>query len=495
MSSRLAKAKAESSEEEEEELLSMKGSEEEEEEEEDDRKPAAKEEEDDDDDPIPPEDDGAEEDSATEVAADDEVTLSTGSTPGNQYSGYLNFTVKAHAEVYKLAIMPLSTKLYDLMPAGLLNFVENVKDRADLNGWSGYAGIFTMVTMDEKGNDVVRSVLDSYASIPLEEIQVSEMMALTQKRSRAGQDTGMVFQCLMASITPGAQERVRMHVRDYTLDGKRSGVCLFKVITRLSSANYNGTVTVLRNQLQKLDTWVTSNGDNIIALNQFVRETLARLASYGQESLDMIPNLFRGYEQVKNTEFKQYISWKKQVYDEGTDPLTHDALMNCAEIKYTGLVEQGQWEQTNDDKNIVALTAQVKRLTQQIRNKKGEGKKTKSKVDRKRGDRKPSARKTDPEWLRNQVAPAGDRLTKPRPFNGKIWWWCSKETSGKCDGKWRLHKPSDCKGFAAKRTEASAKRVGEPTSEAKGSKTSKNTTNSTAAPAVASLQLASSDSE
>jgi hypothetical protein len=382
------------------------------------------------------------------------------------------------------------------MPAGLLNFVENVKDRADINGWSGYAGIFTMVTMDEKGNDVVRSVLDSYASIPLEEIQVSEMMALTQKRSRAGQDTGMVFQCLMASITPGAQERVRMHVQDYTLDGKRSGVCLFKVITRLSSANYNGTVTNLRNQLQKLDTWVVSNGDNVIALNQYVRETLARLASYGQKSLDMVPNLFRGYDAVKNTEFKQYMTWKKQVYDEGTDPLTHDALMNLAEIKYTGLVEQGRWEQTSEDQQIVALSAQVKRLSQQIRgHKKGERKKTKGKAERKRDDRKPSARKSDPEWLRNQVAPAGDRLTKPRPFNGKIWWWCSKETSGKCDGKWRLHKPSDCKGYAVKRTEATAKRVGEPTSEAKGAKTSKNPTNSTAAPAVASLQLASSDSE
>jgi hypothetical protein len=33
-------------------------------------------------------------------------------------------------------------------------------------------------------------------------------------------------------------------------------------------------------------------------------------------------------------------------------------------------------------------------------------------------------------------------------FEGNKWWWCSKETGGKCDGKLRKHKPENCQGSA-----------------------------------------------
>ena len=35
-------------------------------------------------------------------------------------------------------------------------------------------------------------------------------------------------------------------------------------------------------------------------------------------------------------------------------------------------------------------------------------------------------------------------------YKKKTWHWCSPETSGQCDGKWRRHKAKDCMGKAHK---------------------------------------------
>lgn len=45
-------------------------------------------------------------------------------------------------------------------------------------------------------------------------------------------------------------------------------------------------------------------------------------------------------------------------------------------------------------------------------------------------------------------APPESEFHKPREWNGKEWWFCGKETGGKCNGEYRRHKPSECKGKA-----------------------------------------------
>ena len=36
----------------------------------------------------------------------------------------------------------------------------------------------------------------------------------------------------------------------------------------------------------------------------------------------------------------------------------------------------------------------------------------------------------------------------PKEWNRIKWYYCHKDTGGKCDGKWRRHKPSNCEGKA-----------------------------------------------
>ena len=38
------------------------------------------------------------------------------------------------------------------------------------------------------------------------------------------------------------------------------------------------------------------------------------------------------------------------------------------------------------------------------------------------------------------------KKNKPIYWKQKPWYWCDESTGGKCNGKWRCHKPSECRG-------------------------------------------------
>ena len=46
--------------------------------------------------------------------------------------------------------------------------------------------------------------------------------------------------------------------------------------------------------------------------------------------------------------------------------------------------------------------------------------------------------------------PKEDKLTKPKEWNGKCWWYCHPDTGGKCNSEYRRHAPKDCQGRAFK---------------------------------------------
>jgi hypothetical protein len=46
-----------------------------------------------------------------------------------------------------------------------------------------------------------------------------------------------------------------------------------------------------------------------------------------------------------------------------------------------------------------------------------------------------------PSWFFKE--PKEDKIHKPKFWNTRNWYYCSPKTGGKCDGKYRAHKPSD----------------------------------------------------
>jgi hypothetical protein len=123
---------------------------------------------------------------------------------------------------------------------------------------------------------------------------------------------------------------------------------------------------------------------------------------------------------------------------------------------YKKAVTRKEWEQPSQhQKDVLALQAQVHKLEKKAGKslsftpdaKKHDGKKGKSD---KKASNTASKGAEKPEWLKKDIRPKDESLTKYRTWNNGKWFWCSHETGGKCPGKWRIHKPSDCKGIASK---------------------------------------------
>ena len=67
-------------------------------------------------------------------------------------------------------------------------------------------------------------------------------------------------------------------------------------------------------------------------------------------------------------------------------------------------------------------------------------------TDKKAGGKKDGDAKKEGDHPKKWQAPkSGDK--KEAMYKGHMWYWCGKETGGKCE-KWRAHKPKECKGIA-----------------------------------------------
>jgi hypothetical protein len=136
--------------------------------------------------------------------------------------------------------------------------------------------------------------------------------------------------------------------------------------------------------------------------------------------------------------------------------------MLAAKNKFDAMVEKGTWNAPTAEKKIVALEAKLtssmktlnKKVSFEMMGKKGSGK-AKSTGDKKRS--KDDSEEKDPKtW---SPPKAGDK--KVAKYNGYVWYWCGKDTGGKCE-KWRAHKPKECKERAAAKQDKLNKKTTSP---------------------------------
>ena len=101
-------------------------------------------------------------------------------------------------------------------------------------------------------------------------------------------------------------------------------------------------------------------------------------------------------------------------------------------------MQKGTWNAPDaNEEKIMALQVEINKL--------------KSKASRsiKKGNKNnPRAKKNKPAWFNSR--PSEDTLTTPKEWNGRMWYYCHTDTGGKCEGVWRQHRPSECKGKAHK---------------------------------------------
>jgi hypothetical protein len=355
----------------------------------------------------------------------------------------LNYSEQSAAKLFKAGTDPLSIK-FDCKPDNLQLFLDQARDKSIVFDWLNILSI-------PIGGDVAMSkdLIESYGEISYEDVRAHAISYMNED-SREAQDSFMLYQCLMNSLTDAAQKQVRTrgNVLPFMFGGKGSGSVLLKVIIMVSHVDTRATITSVRTKLSSLDHAMREHDSDIEAFNDYVIGLVSKLHARGQQTQDLLVNLFKGYKACKDAEFVDYIKKKEDLYEEGGE-VNYQQLMDWAINKFKTRKESDQWcQRTTEEETIIALQAQVNNLVSYQKKPypagkpKGGGKKDYKQGNFKRGKGKGKPRAEDlPAW-RTASPKAGERHSKN--VEGREYHWCPNHN------RWTRHSPSECKGIGFK---------------------------------------------
>jgi hypothetical protein len=352
-------------------------------------------------------------------------------TPALATNAPLDFSRPEHVKLYRTATAPLDDA-FDLTGDHLKSFVEQFQLRAFTSNWEA--------TLAIPINGVPHDLARHYGHITLEQVR-AHVLTYSGTQTRNAQNAVQIAVCLSSSLTPDARNKLQLETDKFTVHNQVDGLLMFRMIVGLAQIDTRATVSVVRNNLTRLDTKVVELEDNITSLNEFVKSQMAILRARGETTNDLLTNLFKGYRAVKDQSFLRFVERLQDDYNRGQD-ITPETLMEEAENKYKSLVQEDSWKQpTDQDRQIVALTAQLEKL-QKTKNIKRDGKKDDG--DNKKGKNKGNKRNNKKD-KNNKWRPPDQDEKQPRTINGKEYWYCPNHGKDNKHSRWVNHKPEVCR--------------------------------------------------
>ena len=334
----------------------------------------------------------------------------------------IDYATKEGMTLYQKAVEPI-TPTFNGSADTLKLFLAQLKFKASANTW------MRILTIPVNGHP--KNLIDHYGEIT--KVQLQNHANIYQAAGdRQAQSSSQLFQCLMASLTPELTAKVVNESATYMMmvpDGEGNqveegdGPLLLYTIIKLASTSAYATSASIRSKLSALDQHLMTVKDfNLVEFHLYVKDLMNRLATLGETTSDLLANLMKAYRVVKDKPFQNWIGIQRSSWHSGTLTFEPDGeqLMALVEGFYKDAVLANDWmTQTEEEKTILALQAQLK-LQTRLRHNKNQNQRAFSK----------------PEWMTTAPKP-GESLEKSR--DGKTYHWCSEHNS------WVLHKASECR--------------------------------------------------
>ena len=351
--------------------------------------------------------------------------------------GVIDYSTAAGKKIYAGATKSLaddSDSLYDGSAENLSAFLHRLKVRAMEYGWLD-GGILDVDTAPGAAVPVLVNLIEKYGDLTLTQVR-DHVTVYSGVQNRAAQDCMQLFHCIMKSLTNDAINKVKNKFQDYTVAGTPSGVLLVKVLVREAHLDTNATVSRIRTEIANLDQYMVKIKGNVTKFNLHVEDLVTQLTSRGQESQELLHNLFQAYKMCNDEPFVRYIEAKEKDYDDG-ELVTPEEIMLVAGNKYQTRVDKGEWQAPSQSQTqIIALKAEVKKLRSNNKTK------TKSKrMIKKKGEKSKTNAKGKPEWMTKPPTDAEKRAGNQKKMDGKTYHWCQTHKS------WGRHKASECRGL------------------------------------------------
>ena len=375
----------------------------------------------------------------------------------------IDYSTANGAKLFKSSTAALTIK-FDLEPKSINTFNEVLKDRCTNAAWDNAGNSIIDIPIGGR----VQNIIDHYGEITMEQVR-EECLQYVHLQSRKSQHSYQMYECIMNSLTESARIKITPDSDLYTIRGIRCGPLLYRYLMSKAAIDTRATLSHIRENLSNLDTYMSTISSNITAFNEYVKEQRLNLAARGGVTHDLMINLWKAYAVVSDQEFVQYIKRKRDMYDEGAE-ISPDSLMRDAENKYKTLLQEERWNAMSPEQSqIIALSAQIRKLTdgrvnlsnRNKRNKKGkddEKSPVKAKPNRGKGKggKKKGKSKSNDKWAWKRVPPKeGD--SDEKLVNNVKYFWCPHHSL------WTLtrHTDENCEVVKKRKKESASDGVSE----------------------------------
>jgi hypothetical protein len=344
--------------------------------------------------------------------------------PGDAFVAPLDYTKANDMKTFRSATQPL-TELFDLKPENLYSFLVEVRERSRIYNWADIINV-----PDEDGDEF--SLVESYGQIELSDCQ-AHATTYIDDATRQGQNSMILYIFLRGSLTAHARTVVESEPDEYTIDGEPSGSCFLKVIIGKASVDTIATENVLRTAISTMPSKLKELGGDIKAFNLYVTQLRQALMARGQvvDKNQFLLNVLIAYSTSTDSEFREYIKQKRNMYEDGAITMTLESLMKNAVNKYDLKNQDGSWNAPDDrDASIIALQTQVKYLT-----KKKPGSPAPTQPPPIGGDLVPKGNRRSIDLWKYKQPKKGETTKK---HGNKTYYWCPNHEA------WCIHKLSEC---------------------------------------------------
>ena len=120
------------------------------------------------------------------------------------------------------------------------------------------------------------NLLTNHGEVTWEMIEAHERRYI-KNANRAAQDTHNFYKSIMNSLSTEGKSKITVWKDSHIVEGRQSGVALFKIVVRESHIDTHATVTTIRTQLSTLDAHVHTIGCDVTKLNQCVKQLVTNL--------------------------------------------------------------------------------------------------------------------------------------------------------------------------------------------------------------------------
>jgi len=277
---------------------------------------------------------------AAQVPAQMAAQVNFSIAPGRANNNVLDYTTTEGIKLYGKAVSPLDPK-YDLKSDGLFTFLQKVRNRAIEQDWENILRIAVPPATPIAGQAApIYNIVTEYGRMSMANVDASARRTYAFAQNRNAQNSHQLFQFLYRSMDDAAQARIGVHESDYLIFEPATptvqmfnGALYLKTIIGLAHIDTRATASHIRQSSGKLPAKIAELDYDITEFNDYVKLQRSALMSRGEESTDLLVNLFEALGSVPDPSFQTYVERIKDDYDENDEKVTADYLMSRCEIK------------------------------------------------------------------------------------------------------------------------------------------------------------------